>query len=472
MPPKTIISARELRATTSLAALFGLRMFGMFIILPVFALYAETLPGGRDHTLVGVALGAYGLTQALLQVPFGWLSDRWGRKPAIYLGLVVFALGSLIAALSTDIAGVILGRVVQGGGAISAVIIALVADLTDEQNRTKAMATIGMTIGAAFALSMVGGPVLNRLVGVPGIFLITGALALAALGLTRFVVPDPEPASVPAARSAVPLAELLLDTGLMRLNLGIFVLHSVLMALWVVVPFSLRAAGLPPGSHWQVYLPVMVGSMVLMVPPMIWAERAGRLKQAFLGAIALLLAAELGLALCGQSLAGLTAGLLAFFVAFNLLEATLPSLLSRTAPAGSRGAAMGIYSTLQFLGTFLGASVGGAISERAGGVGVFAFCLCLSALWLALAWSMRIPRPTLARSYRIAALGREAAARLEQRILALDGVREAAVPAAVGIVHLKVDKVGFNETALLEALAGEPVVSPGAFARVALESGT
>ncbi|HEV8646668.1 MAG TPA: MFS transporter, partial [Burkholderiales bacterium] len=242
------MTPQELRASVGLAGIFGLRMLGMFIILPVFALYAERLPGGRDHALVGLALGAYGLTQACLQVPFGWLSDRWGRKRAIYLGLVIFALGSFLAALAQDIAMVILGRVIQGAGAISAAVIALTADLTRDDQRTKAMAIIGVTIGATFALSMVAGPVLDHVMGVPGIFALTGFLALAAIMVVRFVIPDPSQsrAGRSPAGPAVPVGRVLLDQQLLRLNYGIFALHAMLMALFVVVPFSLRAQ-LPAG---------------------------------------------------------------------------------------------------------------------------------------------------------------------------------------------------------------------------------
>ena len=235
----------ELRASLSLAGVFGLRLLGMFIILPVFALYAEQLRGGDDHTLIGLALGAYGLTQAVLQIPFGSLSDRWGRKKTIYLGLLIFAAGSFIAAVAQDIHVVILGRVIQGAGAISAAVMALAADLTRDEQRTKAMAIIGVTIGAAFALSMVGGPVLNRWIGVPGIFALTGLLALFAIALVRFVVPAPAMAvPVSGIASRVRFVDILRHPQLLRLNYGIFILSAVLMALWVVVPFELRAAGL------------------------------------------------------------------------------------------------------------------------------------------------------------------------------------------------------------------------------------
>lgn len=382
----------ERRATCSLAFIFALRMLGMFIILPVFALYADTLSGGDNRTLVGIAVGAYGLTQAILQIPFGALSDRWGRKPALYLGLLIFALGSFIAAAADSIYWVIFGRVVQGAGAVSAVVIALVADLTRDEQRTKAMAIIGMTIGVTFAVSMVAGPVLNQWIGVPGIFLMTGFLALGAWAVVRFLVPDPATTPRPEARSRTHFLQVLMRPELVRLNYGIFVLHLVLTSLFVVVPFNLKDAGLATNSHWEIYLPVMLGAFVLMVPPMLWAERKGQQKAAFLGSILVLTLGQIALFLSSQSVWWSTLALLVFFTAFNLLEASLPSLVSRTAPPDAKGSAIGVYSSVQFLGTFLGGALGGAISQHIGGNAVFLFCAVLSASWLVVAFGMRMPQ--------------------------------------------------------------------------------
>ncbi len=378
----------ERRATFSLASIFGLRMLGMFIILPVFALYADSLSGGNNRSLVGVAVGAYGLSQAILQIPFGTLSDRWGRKPTLYLGLLIFALGSFIAAAADSIYLVIFGRIVQGAGAVSAVVIALVADLTREEQRTKAMAIIGMSIGATFALSMVAGPLLARWIGVQGIFLMTGLLALAAFAVVRFLVPDGPALMSPRARTS--FFQILIRPELVRLNYGIFVLHAVLTSLFVVVPFNLKDAGLPAGSHWGVYLSVMLGAFLLMVPPMLWSERWGQQKAAFLGSIFLLTLGQLAL-FSAHSLWWIALALLVFFTAFNLLEASLPSLVSRTAPPETKGAAIGVYSSVQFLGTFLGGVLGGVVSQHFGGNAVFLFCAALSASWLVVAFRMRVP---------------------------------------------------------------------------------
>jgi MFS family permease len=381
--PADRMTPQEFRASVGLSGVVGLRMLGLFIILPVFALYAESLPGGSDRMLVGAALGAYGLTQAIFQIPFGWLSDRWGRKPTIYLGLLILAVGSVVAGLADSIWMVVLGRVIQGAGAVSAAVVALTSDLTRDVVRTKAMAIIGTTISLTFALSIIGGPILGRWIGVPGIFLLTGALALLALILVKLGLPDPESRKTEGARSEQPsLLEVLIDPRLLRLNIGVFVLHAVLMVLWVVVPFELRASGLEVPDHWKIYLPVMAGSLLLMVPAIVYSERHGWQRGAFVAAVALLVFAEALFAIAGHALVTLFLALFAFFTAFNVLEATLPSLISRAAPPAVKGTALGIYSSMQFLGTFAGAIIGGWLSQHHGPTAVFAFCIGLTLFWL------------------------------------------------------------------------------------------
>jgi len=406
------MTAAELRASLGLAAIFGLRMLGMFIVLPVFALYAEQLPGGADHTLIGVALGAYGLTQALLQVPFGWLSDRWGRKRTIYLGLLLFAAGSFIAAASHDLDMVILGRIIQGAGAISAAVIALTADLTRDEQRTQAMAIIGVTISVTFAASIAAGPLLNRAIGVPGIFAATGVLALAAMAVVRWWIPDPVRAVAPVSGARAPtFASVLRDPELARLNFGIFVLHALLMALFVVVPFQLRSAGVPAANHWQVYLPVMAGAFILMVPPLLLAERGGRQKAVFLA--------------------------------------------SRTAPPSAKGTAVGVYSSVQSLGAFIGAAAGGLISQRLGSAWIYGFCAAAILLWLAVAAGMRGPQPGSTRSYAVPPLDPKRAAGLSRKLAKVPGVREVMLLAEEGMAYLKVDSARFDERSVLELIAGE-----------------
>ena len=387
------MSPLELRASLSLASLFALRMLGLFLILPVFAVHAQRLPGGDSQTLVGIALGIYGLTQGILQIPYGMASDRYGRKRVIVIGLLLFALGSFVAAWGPNIAIVILGRALQGAGAIAAPVTAFAADITREQHRTKAMAMIGGSIGLMFAVSLVAAPALYPLIGMGGIFGMTGLLALAAIWVTLAVVPA-EPVSGTGGRRLIPgaLRGVLRNAEQLRLNFGIFCLHVVQMAIFVVVPTALvRYGNLPVSEHWKVYLPVVLGSFALMAPPLIRAERSGRMKFLFLSAIALLLAVELGFAVCFDNFYFLVGLLLFFFVAFNLLEACLPSLVSRLAPAASRGTALGVYNTTQALGLFAGGAAGGWLAQHWGESSVFVFGIALVALWLLVASSMRVP---------------------------------------------------------------------------------
>ena len=387
--PRVRMTPEERRATTGLASIYGLRMLGMFIVLPVLALYAEKLPGGADHAMIGLALGAYGLTQAILQIPFGWASDRWGRKPVIVFGLVLFALGSFIAAWAPTIEWILVGRVIQGAGAISAAVIALTADLTRESVRTRAMAAIGMTIGATFGISLIAGPALTAIIGVPGVFVMTGLLALGAMVVLRVSVPRPVTHGLSVERGQ--WGRVLADPSLLRLNYGIFALHASLMALFVQVPFMLRDGGIPADRHWLVYLPVLLVSVALMMPAMMRADSPERAKSVFAGAVLVLLIGQCVLALPGASLAMIIGALVVFFTGFNLLEATLPSLVSKVAPASMKGTAVGVYSCVQFLGTFAGAAIGGWLSQRHGASSVFAFCIVLTALWLAVARTMATP---------------------------------------------------------------------------------
>jgi MFS family permease len=387
------MSPLELRGSVSLASLFALRMLGLFLILPVFAVHALQLDGGRSQLLVGLALGAYGLTQGVLQIPYGMASDRWGRKRVIVIGLLLFAAGSFVAAGASDITTVILGRALQGAGAISAPVTAFAADLTREEHRTKAMAMIGGSIGLMFALSLVAAPALYPVIGMKGLFELTGFLSLAAIWVTMSVVPAEPQARGPARRmEPSALGAVLRNREQLRLNFGIFALHVVQMAIFVVVPVALvRHGGLPLSEHWKVYLPVVLGSFALMMPPLLAAERRGRMKLLFLCAIGLLAVVELGLVAGYRDLRATVALLLAFFVAFNILEASLPSLVSRVARPESRGTALGVYNTTQALGLFVGATVGGWLAGHFGEAAVFVFGTAIIALWLGVAAGMRVP---------------------------------------------------------------------------------
>lgn len=387
-PPHDPMTSAERRAGMSLAAIFALRMLGLFLILPVFAVYAEGIPGGDDLTLVGLAIGAYGLTQACLQIAYGAASDRFGRKPVIVFGLLLFVVGSAVAALATDIHMIIAGRVLQGAGAISAAVTALAADLTRDQHRTKVMAMIGSSIGLVFALSMVAAPLLYAAIGMSGIFWLTAALACAAIAVVLWVVPAAPP--VPRAKGGR-FIDVLRDGQLMRLNFGVFALHLIQTTMWVMVPVGLVAAGLPMPEHWKVYLPAVLLSFVVMVPAVIVAERRNLMKPVFNAAICLLALVQFGLWLFGDGLLPLALLLTLFFVSFNVLEATQPSWISRIAPAHSKGTALGVYNTLQSVGLFLGGLLGGWLGQRFGAGAVSLVCGALAFLWLLLASSMTPP---------------------------------------------------------------------------------
>lgn len=385
-PTPDLMSRDEKRAGAALASIFGLRMLGLFLILPVFAVHARTIPGGEDLVLVGIAMGAYGLTQAMFQIPFGMASDAYGRKRVIVFGLLLFAAGSGMAALATDIWWVILGRVVQGAGAISAAVTALAADLTREQHRTKVMAMIGSSIGLVFAVSLVAAPALYALIGMSGIFWLTAALAIAAIGLVTHVVP-PAPPLPPGPKP--PFSDVLLDTRLLRLNLGIFTLHAMQMSMFVVVPgLLIRYGDLPLAEHWKIYLPAVLASFALMVPAIIFAEKRDKVQPVFVFAIALLLTTVLVMGLGSTNFVVVAGGLLSFFVAFNILEAMLPSLISRIAPPRAKGAALGVYNTTQALGLFVGGAMGGWLVKNFDAATVFYCAAAMAALWLAAAATM------------------------------------------------------------------------------------
>ena len=450
------MSAGELRAGASLAGVYALRMLGLFFILPIFALHAPHLRGGEDLGLVGIAIGGYGLTQGILQVPFGMASDRWGRKPLIYVGLLIFAAGSFLGIAADDIWTAIAARVLQGAGAINSVAMALAADLTREQHRTKIMAMIGATIGLMFALSLVGAPVLYRYIGMGGVFGLTGALSLAAIGVVRYFVPDQPPRAQMQPRSRATLTALL-NPEQLRLNLGIFVLHIVLYAMFVVVPPLLVRKGLPLQEHWTVYVPVVLASFVFMVPAVLYAARKNRPKPVLLGSVAVLTLALGLLAASDAGLPGLALLMLAFFIPFNVLEAMLQALVSRVAPAAGRGTVIGFYNTTQTLGVFFGGVLGGAVAKHYGTHGVFATAAVLCATWLVTALWMRPPERavnelttctlTIASGANLEGLG-EALARVR-------GVREAEVLAHERIARLKVVAGQWDESTVRKMLIGE-----------------
>ena len=388
----TALTPLELRASLSLAGIFALRMLGLFLVLPVFALEAAKYPGGDDPARIGLVMGIYGLTQALLQIPFGLASDRFGRKRIIVLGLVVFAMGSFMAELATSLDGLLIGRALQGAGAVSAAVTALLADQTRDEVRTKAMALVGGSIALMFALSLLLAPALVTHIGLGGLFGLTGMLALAGVAVVIWLVP-----SEPHKHKDMPrgkLSEVLTHAALLRLNFGVFVLHAVQLAMWVAIPALLVQAGLPKAEHWYVYLPAVLAAFVVMGASLFPLEKRGYLRAVFLGAIGLIGLVQLGLlwaASAGAGIGALAGLLFVFFCGFNVLEASQPSLASRVAPAHARGAALGVYNTLQSLGFFAGGALGGWLVKVSGVQGLFAACTIGMALWLLVAWPMRAP---------------------------------------------------------------------------------
>jgi len=450
------MSAAELRAGASLAGVFGLRMFGLFLILPVLSVHAAKLKGGENLSLVGAALGIYGLAQGCLQIPFGMASDRWGRKPVLYAGLALFALGSFLGVGATDVWMVIAARALQGAGAISSVAMALAADLTREQHRTKIMAMIGSTIGLTFAVSLIGAPLLYQWIGMSGLFALTGGLCLAAMAVVKLFVPDPvalpaRPASAGATRESI------LHPELLRLNLGIFILHIVLYGMFVVVPPMLVTTGLPVAEHWKLYLPAVLGSFVLMVPLILYADRRNRPKPVFMAAVALLCGVEAALGAWHAGLAALGTLMLAFFVAFNVLEALLPSLVSRIAPAQGRGVAIGVYNTTQTIGVFVGGMLGGWVAQHYDAHAVFLICAVLCGVWWVAAFGMRPPVRTVndlsSLTFSIASgVNLEG---LREALAAVRGVHEAEVLADERIARLKVVPGQWDELSVRKLVTGE-----------------
>lgn len=389
MSDKVVFSPFERRASLALSAVYGLRMLGLFLVLPVLALGVADMPGGQEPAAIGLAMGIYGLTQAFFQIPFGLASDRLGRKPVIAFGLLIFAAGSFIAAWADTVSLLILGRALQGAGAVSAAVSAFLADLTREEVRARAMAMVGVSIGLSFVVSLVVAPPLYGAYGLEGLFLLTGGLAvLAALGVLRMRARPPvdaaasdatPPGPTPVAIKAWPL---LSHSQLWRLNLGIFSLMAVQTAMFVAIPMGFADLGLPLQDHWKAYLPLLLIAFLLIVPPIFWAEKKGRFRPVFLAAVGLLALTMLGfLAADGQGLALWLICVALFFAGFNLLEALLPSWVSRVAPVGQRGLALGIYNTSQSLGLFTGGLVGGLMLAAYGRAGIFSACALLLVFW-------------------------------------------------------------------------------------------
>ncbi|MFT6310334.1 MAG: MFS family permease [Porticoccus sp.] len=455
VPQSSAMTAAERTAVASLGALYAVRMLGLFMVLPVIAIYLGAYPG-YSPAILGLALGAYGLTQALLQIPFGLWSDRWGRKPVITIGLLVFFIGSVVAATADTAVGVVIGRAIQGAGAVASTVLALVADLTREEQRSKAMAAIGMSIGLTFALSLILGPLVSATYGLVGLFWFTAVLSLLAIGLLWFAVPSqPKVVNKEVSPAKELFGRVLADKDLLRLNLGIFSLHFVLTALFSIIPILLvDVLAVNVQAHWKVYLPVLGLSFVLMLPAMIYADKSGNLKRVFCAAVAVLLAALLLLALGAANGIVLVTALFVFFVGFNLLEALLPSMVSRQVFAGGRGTAMGVYSTCQFLGIFAGGALSGLAMALYGPVAIFILCGLVLFVWLSVALGMSVPvvGKTIVISLNDKGLELE---KLTDNLLAIEGVLDVMIDSSAALMYLKTSPAQFNRASFDRVMAGQ-----------------
>ncbi|QLE84143.1 MFS transporter [Shewanella sp. Scap07] len=435
------LSKTEKKVAFSLASVFGLRMMGLFMIMPVFALYGQHLEG-FSPLWVGIAIGAYGLTQALLQIPMGILSDKYGRKPIIMAGLLLFAVGSVVAAMADTIYGVVAGRAMQGMGAIAAAVLALAADLTRDEQRTKVMAIIGMCIGFSFALSLLVGPIVAQTVGLSGLFAMTAGLALVGMLIVQLMVPTPISQAPKGDTVATPakLKAMLFDPQLFRLDAGIFILHLVLTAVFVALPLDLVDAGLAKEKHWMLYFPAFMGAFFLMVPLIIIGVKKKNTKATFQVALMIMMLALAAMAMYANNLVVLSIAVVLFFTGFNYLEASLPSLIAKFCPVGDKGSAMGVYSTSQFLGAFCGGLLGGGAYQLLGAAGVFAVAFVLMALWLVLTIGMK--NPVLLKSYTLEAVveGKAQAQAMATELSQLKGVAEAIVVLEEKVAYLKVDE--------------------------------
>lgn len=446
------MNSLEWRVTASLAAIYAVRMLGLFMILPVFALYAKTLPDSTP-ALAGLAIGIYGLTQAILQIPLGLMSDRIGRKPVIVGGLLVFAFGSVVAALAHTMWMVIVGRAIQGMGAVAGPTMALAADLTREEHRTRIMSVIGLTIGLSFMGGMIMGPIISQFhgIGVPGIFWTTMLLALFGIALILLAVPTPAHSTQHRDAGIIKdyLSKALRNASLLRMDAGVFILHLVMTANFLVLPGIFEGElALPRAEHWKIYLPVFAGSFLLAIPLIIIAEKKQKIRTLLLGSTIALIVAEAGMALGHTQITPLLLAFFVFFVGFNFLEAVQPSLVAKYSDVNIKGTAMGVFSSAQFLGIFAGGALGGMANHAWGATGVFAFSTVIAGIWLLVA--LQLPQPTfyISRVLKLDPLFFSDKARLQDALLAVTGVKEASIVTEECVAYLKVDKHTVDETAL------------------------
>ena len=439
------LNSREKRAAVSLASVFAFRMLGLFMLMPVLAIYGQELEG-FSPIWIGFAIGAYGLTQAVLQIPMGRLSDKIGRKKVIVGGLLVFALGSVIAALAESIQMVTVGRALQGMGAIASALLAFASDLSRDEQRPKVMAVIGMSIGMSFAFAMLLGPIVAASWGIAGVFWLTAILAVLGIFIVTMLVPSAinKAPKGDTLASFSDIKKLIKHPQLARLNAGVLLLHLTLTTIFVVLPSQLIKDGLVAENHWQLYIPVLFLAFFLMVPVMIVAIKKEKEKQAFIGSVMVLIVSMLSMSIWANSVVGIAVCMLLYFVAFNFLEATMPALVSRIAPASQKGSAMGGYSSSQFLGAFLGGMLGGYVAQTTSTQAVFAAAALVGVIWLIIAWKMQVPPKSKVISLMTQLDSEEQAQTLASQLVALPGVIEATVVRDESRSYLKINDKEFD----------------------------
>ncbi|MGE8684279.1 MAG: MFS transporter [Acinetobacter sp.] len=440
-----MMNALERRSTFALSSIFALRMLGLFMIIPVFSVAGQQYAGATP-ALIGLAVGVYGLTQAILQIPFSLIADRYSRKPLVVIGLLLFALGGAIAAMSDSIYGVIIGRAIAGGGAVSAVVMALLADVTREEQRTKAMAMMGMSIGLSFVVAFSLGPWLTGLVGISGLFWVTTIMGLAAIAMLLLVPKVTRHHRNFQQGYLTQLKQVLKMGDLNRLHVSVFSLHLLLTAMFIYVPSQLiDSAHIPLSSHGLVYLPLLVISLFFAFPSIILAEKYRKMRGIFLTAIGGIILG-LGILIFGfESKYILLAGLGLFFIAFNVMEALLPSWLSKVAPIQSKATAMGVNASSQFLGAFFGGMIGGQLlllNHTAMGWGILT---ALAIIWLLISFGLSQPRYLSSMVFSLP--NDQKTDEWTSQLLAIRGIEEVVVMTDQQVAYVKVDKQQIDESA-------------------------
>ena len=440
-----MMNALERRSTFALSSIFALRMLGLFMIIPVFSVAGQAYQGATP-ALIGLAVGVYGLTQAILQIPFSLLADRFSRKPLVILGLVLFALGGAVAAMSETIYGVIIGRAIAGGGAVSAVVMALLADVTREEQRSKAMAVMGMSIGVSFMVAFSLGPWLTSIVGISGLFWVTTIMGLAAISMLLLVPKVTRHHKNYQQGYMQQLKQVLKMGDLNRLHVSVFALHLLLTAMFIYMPSQLiQFADIPLSRHGLVYLPLLIISLFFAFPSIILAEKHRKMRGIFLTAIAGIVLGLLVLIFGYESKYILLTGLGLFFIAFNVMEALLPSWLSKSAPIQSKATAMGVNASSQFLGAFFGGMIGGQLLLLNNTTLGWSILSAISIVWLLISFGLAQPRYLSSLVLRLPET--KQTDEWTAQLLAIRGIEEVVVMSDQQVAYVKIDKQLIDDAA-------------------------